>query len=233
LAEKQHKPKPPPKADLPPCRNCGKCDDCLGISAPEGMKICRQCGKTKPLIQFPRRADTGGYRNQCAECRHGGNMEPSSCEACGRRFWRYAGSGRMRCTKCQPGLTQLCGNCGTPFTRTRTRHSYCSQKCQIAARNQKRSEAAMVLREQLIKAYGGKCACPRCPETNQAFLTLEHVNGDGAEHRRTVGRGHAVADLRRRGWPQDGYTLLCWNCNLATRFGRTCPHMEPALVAVS
>ena len=32
--------------------------------------------------------------------------------------------------------------------------------------------------------------------------------------------------LRRRGWPKDGYTLLCWNCNAMTRFGRTCPHEE-------
>jgi hypothetical protein len=37
---------------------------------------------------------------------------------------------------------------------------------------------------------------------------------------------HAYADLRRRGWPQDGYTLLCWNCNAMTRGGKTCPHME-------
>jgi hypothetical protein len=40
-----------------------------------------------------------------------------------------------------------------------------------------------------------------------------------------VGR-HTYADLRRRRWPQEGYRLLCWNCNSMTRFGRTCPHEE-------
>ena len=84
-------------------------------------------------------------------------------------------------------------------------------------------------REEMLEAYGGKCACPRCPETNPAFLTLEHINGDGAAHRKAVGRGHAYADLRRRGWPKEGYTLLCMNCNFATRGGKTCPHMEADL----
>lgn len=62
-------------------------------------------------------------------------------------------------------------------------------------------------------------------ETNSEFLTLEHVNGDGKAHRMKIG-SHTYADLRRRGSPQEGYTLLCWNCNAMTRGGRTCPHME-------
>jgi hypothetical protein len=80
------------------------------------------------------------------------------------------------------------------------------------------------LRAELLAAYGGRCACPRCPETNQAFLTLEHVNRDGGTHRKQVG-SHSYADLRRRGFPQEGYTLLCWNCNAGSRFTGVCPHM--------
>ncbi len=80
------------------------------------------------------------------------------------------------------------------------------------------------LRTELLAAYGGKCACPKCPEGNPAFLTLEHVGGGGGEHRRQVG-SHAYADLRRRGFPQEGYALLCWNCNSASRFTGVCPHM--------
>jgi hypothetical protein len=81
------------------------------------------------------------------------------------------------------------------------------------------------LRTELLDAYGGKCACLNCPEANPAFLCLDHVNGDGKVHRMKMG-SHVYADLRRRGFPQDGYRLLCWNCNSATRFGRTCPHEE-------
>jgi hypothetical protein len=80
-------------------------------------------------------------------------------------------------------------------------------------------------RDEMVAAYGGCCACANCPETNTAFLCLDHVNGDGKAHRMKVG-SHTYSDLRRQGWPQEGYRLLCWNCNAATRFGRTCPHEE-------
>ena len=95
------------------------------------------------------------------------------------------------------------------------------------ARQQAREAGARMrakLRTELLAAYGGKCACPRCPETSAAFLTLEHVGGGGREHRKAVG-SHAYADLRRRGFPQEGYTLLCWNCNAGSRFTGVCPHM--------
>ena len=94
---------------------------------------------------------------------------------------------------------------------------------QRARESQARGRAK--LREELLAAYGGTCACPKCPETNPAFLTLEHVNGDGKAHRLRAG-SHTYADLRRQGWPQQGYTLLCWNCNAATRHGKTCPHLD-------
>ncbi len=80
-------------------------------------------------------------------------------------------------------------------------------------------------RDELLAAYGGKCACEKCPETNPTFLTLEHVNRDGKQHRKAVG-SHTYADLRRRGYPQEGYTLLCWNCNAGSRFTGVCPHMQ-------
>ena len=79
------------------------------------------------------------------------------------------------------------------------------------------------LRTELINAYGNKCAC--CGETILEFLTLEHVNGDGKEHRKRVGSGSKIwLDLKRRGWPQEGFTLLCWNCHMATCRGLICPH---------
>lgn len=94
------------------------------------------------------------------------------------------------------------------------------------ARRQQRESQARTrkrLRDEMIEAYGGRCACKWCPETNPAFLTLDHINGDGKAHRKEVG-SHSYADLRRRGWPQDGYRLLCWNCNALTRYSRVCPH---------
>ncbi len=81
---------------------------------------------------------------------------------------------------------------------------------------------AAKLRAQFIEAYGSRCAC--CGENRPEFLQLDHSNHDGALHRATFS-GQVLFDLRRRGWPQEGYRLLCANCNFATkRPGMVCPH---------
>jgi len=85
------------------------------------------------------------------------------------------------------------------------------------------------LKADMFAAYGDSCAC--CGERAPAFLTLDHVNRDGNVHRAKLG-GRNVAsprqillDLKRQGWPKEGYRVLCINCNFATRFGALCPHL--------
>lgn len=84
-------------------------------------------------------------------------------------------------------------------------------------------------RDAAFKAYGGYvCAC--CGETEQKFLTLDHVNNDGAEFRRMI-RGNRQAAgattyawLARNGFPS-GYQVLCMNCNHGKRMNNgVCPH---------
>lgn len=100
------------------------------------------------------------------------------------------------------------------------------QDPETARRQNREAQARMRkrIRAEMVEAYGGHCACPKCPEVNPAFLTLEHVNGDGRMHRART--RHVYEDLRKQGWPKEGYTLLCWNCNAMTRGGKVCPHME-------
>ena len=95
-------------------------------------------------------------------------------------------------------------------------------------RNQARFYARV--RDELVAAYGSKCVC--CGETERPFLTIDHELGDGAAHKRALGGGGGYAvwlDLKRRGWPQQGYRLLCMNCQFGTRYGRTCPHRAVGL----
>lgn len=92
----------------------------------------------------------------------------------------------------------------------------------------RQAQYARGLRAQIVKAYGGECAC--CGETRFHFLTLDHKNNDGVEHRKRLRRDrrmiwkskHRVAtegsvpfwnDLKRRGYPKDDYQILCYNCN--------------------
>lgn len=68
------------------------------------------------------------------------------------------------------------------------------------------------------------CAC--CGESNMAFLTLDHINNDGAEHRRKIGRGfyQTLTWIKQNNFPE-GFQVLCYNCNQAKKtHGGNCPH---------
>jgi hypothetical protein len=81
-------------------------------------------------------------------------------------------------------------------------------------------------------AYGGPiCAC--CGEHRIEFLTLDHINNDGAEHRRQlfgtakIGGPRLYRALQKLGYPP-GLRVLCFNCNCARGFCGYCPHEREA-----
>lgn len=78
-------------------------------------------------------------------------------------------------------------------------------------------------KRQVFEAYGNDCSC--CGESELKFLSVDHVNGGGGEHRRAVGGGTAVlAEIVRRNFPEE-FTVLCFNCNLGRQWnGGICPH---------
>ena len=92
----------------------------------------------------------------------------------------------------------------------------------------KRREARIAIRAEVFAAYGNKCAC--CGEAEQAFLSVDHVKNNGAEHRRSGGIGLGSSGfyqwLKRQGFPKKEYQLLCMNCNWAKRTTGQCPHKE-------
>ena len=93
-----------------------------------------------------------------------------------------------------------------------------------AYRKRKRDDKTRC-KKQAIEGYGSKCAC--CGETEIIFLTIDHVNGKGAEHRRENGI-HAGASTYRfvinNNFPKE-FQVLCWNCNTGRYInGGVCPH---------
>ena len=117
----------------------------------------------------------------------------------------------------------FCEACGTPIG---PRRKYCAF-CRPQASKEYRAE----LRTEFVKAYGGKCQCPGgCQVVEERFLTLEHVNGGGDQHRRrTKTSGYKMYQwLKDRGWPKEGYRLECFNCNLSRGYWGKCPHEEKA-----
>lgn len=164
-----------------------------------------------------------------------------TCKKCGgHRFYasldnRYQEGFRLRCADCRNRRSRAHWN-KTPALLDYHR-KYAREMARKLAPKVRADRQA--LKRRLIKGYGGACVC--CGEQEPDFLTLEHLNNDGAAHRRSLvnpgsrgGRGNwkswhsatvrVYRDLENRGYPQEGYTLLCWNCHMATRFGVICPH---------
>jgi hypothetical protein len=79
------------------------------------------------------------------------------------------------------------------------------------------------LKKKIINGYGDKCAC--CGENNLLFLTIDHINCDGAEERKSEGynQDKFYNSLIDNNFPNQ-YQLLCYNCNLCRGFYGKCYH---------
>ena len=83
----------------------------------------------------------------------------------------------------------------------------------------------------IIFNHYGSCRC--CGENNIYFLTIDHINNDGAEHSRKIyplnnKRVSGIAFYRwiiRNNFP-DNLQSLCWNCNAGKQYSGLgiCPH---------
>lgn len=91
------------------------------------------------------------------------------------------------------------------------------------------------LRERLMAKLGG-AVCRCCGESEYAFLTFDHIHGNGAQDRKRFnGRVPYVwvteqiksSDAAKR------LQVLCFNCNIAKGKSGACPHQSGLLALVS
>lgn len=86
------------------------------------------------------------------------------------------------------------------------------------------------LQNIIFDHYGSKCAC--CGENEQTFLSVDHKNNDGAQHRKKIGIGHILFRWIIDNDFPDTLQLLCCNCNLGKhRNGGVCPHESKRLIS--
>lgn len=77
------------------------------------------------------------------------------------------------------------------------------------------------MRDEMQEAYGRKCR--RCGETDPVVLVLDHVQDDGCKQKRwgrRLGGFKLYQVLKKSCWPQEGYQLLCCNCNHRKEYER-------------
>jgi hypothetical protein len=140
-----------------------------------------------------------------------------------------------------------CVQCNVEFTPNSGRQEVCSDTCRkIKFRLRERAYRRSVYkldpehrltklatgkrirdqeRDAVFAAYGGyKCVC--CEETEVKFLTIDHIDDNGAAHRRSIGSGGSrlYRWLRKHNFPS-GFQVMCLNCNLGRyRNNGVCPH---------
>lgn len=93
-----------------------------------------------------------------------------------------------------------------------------------AQRNPLTSARDRDLRLRCINHYGGRCAC--CGESRFEFLSIDHINGGGNQHRKLIGN-KVWRWLIKNDFPQ-GFRVLCHNCNQSLGYNKYCPHQREA-----
>lgn len=162
----------------------------------------------------------------CANC----NKQPAlpgrrwcaGCAAYGRNAHR-----KFRSRPKEPGVCRRadCTNmaatgrvsCDTCRRREREYESTIKDKKAFAQRQLRRK-----LRVEVFEAYGGAVCCC-CGEEGYEFLTIDHVEGNGADHRRVIGNKEIYHWLKKNNYPE-GFRVLCMNCNFALGYHGYCPH---------
>jgi hypothetical protein len=123
------------------------------------------------------------------------------------------------------GLSGICHPCNKERLRLRDMRFPDQKKARSKAYHLK-------CRIDVLEHYSkGVPHCECCGENHLEFLSIDHINNDGAEHRRKLANnktgnfGRIYYWLRNNGYP-DGFQVLCHNCNMAKGFYGHCPHQD-------
>lgn len=123
-----------------------------------------------------------------------------------------------------------CGNCGcTVRYKCNGKCAHCTKTATTARRKRQHYSTfkTRAVKNEVIAAYGGRCACQNCPEhvkPHREFLTVDHEIPCGYKNREPTNM--LYRRLRREGYPK-GYRVLCYNGNSGrSRVTGICPHAE-------
>jgi hypothetical protein len=158
-------------------------------------KKCYTCKQVKPIEEF---AQNG---KGCRECRDSNKAQEVRSQ---READRYRANREGHLAQ-----SRVWKNINAPH--------YKRQQSEYARSHR------LAVRAAVLAHYGAKCAC--CGESEPMFLTVDHVEGNGAAHRRLLRKTDMWGWLVSNNYPP-GFQLLCFNCNAGQyRNGGRCPHV--------
>lgn len=195
----------------------------------EETKRCPSCGETKPRtfeFFYHNSRTVSGFTVYCRKCTNAkyaliryavterskekvrdGTVTEKRCPTCGETKALDAFYGHRGNTY---GKTALCKICLDA-----------KQKARAMARKEAglphvQSERRRAFRMRVLCHYSGGetpfCAC--CHTTYLPHLTMDHINGGGAEDRKTKSSSTLYQRICEAGFPPE-FQILCWSCNMA------------------
>lgn len=165
--------------------------------------LCRNCGQCPPRENRRTCAGCADVIRVASKNRYLYQKKNKLCTYCGKRKSEY---GKTRCKI------------------HRIERNAWILKNQVRFKN-RRKEASKRLYEEkkklVMNTYGNKCSC--CGEKEPKFLSMDHVDNGGTEHRRRMS-GDIYRWLVKNNFPKN-FRILCHNCNHGRYLnGGVCPH---------
>jgi hypothetical protein len=117
--------------------------------------------------------------------------------------------------RAKDGLSSYCKQCQNVIRRYKRANKlgFYAQKDRDATR--KRMREKIVVRKQLILNHYGQ-QCTRCGFNDIRALSVDHINGDGAKHRKEIPSCNLYEWLIDNDYPK-GFQILCMNCQWIKR----------------
>lgn len=201
---------------------CIKCVAAPVYASPNRTySYCKDCEKERKRAAYLANQDTARAKQRAYRERRNANPAEIACPHCGT-------------THIAKGADNWCRDCRAAYHRTRRADP--AKKPRINAKQREwyqanrererewRKRYRVDLKREALAAYGGTCAC--CGEHRWELLALDHIDGNGKEHRAQASAVGArfYSWLKRQGWPQGELRVLCHNCNLSRGLYGYCPH---------
>lgn len=180
------------------CCSCGKKID-------DDRCRCQRC-HTKAMARKRYYRQKALREGLCQQCKKVPVSEKKTCEGCLEKIRIKVAEKRangicLHCSRKAREGKKLCGKCSERMARIRRRR-----------------------KDRVFAAYGGYC-CRCCGETRREFLQIDHVNNDGYQHRKRIGKASLYNWLIKNNFPP-GFQVLCSSCNFAKGHFGECPHVR-------
>jgi hypothetical protein len=202
--------------------NCIACGKEFNAKPSAKRKYCsRECALNSGLYKAG---------NKPTVCKHG-VLGKKNCKECQKEYFKNYGR-KWRQENHDRFLTRL--RTWQQDNRDKTRgysHKYywLNREKEIIRKTRGNLKRYHQYRLDALIRYGGdppKCAC--CGELAIPFLTIDHINGGGNTHRKTLKNKYKwgiYEYLKRENYPE-GFRILCMNCNTSLGHYGYCPHQD-------